>query len=192
MIVPRFMSLGPSLALCLALLPLAPEPAAPGSSAQDQPEGTTQTPRITRGQLQRAEVERMEKEIQGLWKVERLRLENQQFQGSEMVGYLLAAPGYVSFEFHMQNFPNDGGFDGYELLFQTGIHNYRFTPLGEMEMFGMIGTSNLNSNEADFEPPGQRRVYQIKLTGDHMTLERTESGMVLTRISRPPHTSEPK
>jgi hypothetical protein len=171
-----------SLAVCLALFPSAP---APDAGLQDKP-------RITRGELQRAEVVRLEKEIQGLWKIERVRLKTLEFQGAALAGYMLAAPGYATLEFHVQNYPNDGGFDGIEIMFQTGIYNYRFTPLGEIEMFGMIGTNNLNSNEADFEPPGLKRKYEISLTADQMTLERPEARLVLSRVSRPPHTSDKK
>jgi hypothetical protein len=166
------------LALCLALQP--------GSPAAQEP----QLPRIHPSQRQQAEIERLQEEIQGLWRIERIRMGNSAFQGGQLNGYVLAASNYLSMEYHVENFTQDGGFDGVEYLFQTGIYEYRFSALGELELVTRIGTINLDGTMPTFDRAGRRKRYTITLGLDRMKLE-TETGSIqLIRVSRPPHTTD--
>jgi len=165
-----------ALALCLALLPWSP-------AAQDP-----RLPRIRPNERQQLEIERIQKEIQGLWRIERIRIGNTTFQGGQMVGYMLAGPNHMSLEFHIENFPKDGGLAGIEYLFQTGIYEYRFSALGEFEAFSKIGTTSMDGTMPDFDRAGERRVYSISIGNDRMKLDRTASTLSLIRVSRPAHT----
>ena len=167
------------LTLCLALPPLS---AAPGPR-QGDPGG-----RITQAQVRETHIERMNDEIQGLWKIRRLRTGPDVFEGAQFVGYMLVAPDHLSLEFHIEEFSKDRGLEGIDLLFQSGVHDWRFTSLAELELVSLIGTDGTSGKGPEFEPPGRKRIFRFELGKDRMSLQRGSMKMDLHRISRPEHT----
>jgi hypothetical protein len=168
------------LALCLALQPWPFAPQNPGQR------------KIPVSERQKIEIDRLELEIQGLWRLDSLRVGHTTFQRDSAVGYLLAAPEYMSIEFHIENVKGQGNSDPVDYLFQTGIFEYRFSPLGELAALSRIGTNGIDSEEIDFEPPGSRRVYKVSITPTSLVLDRESSTLNFTRVSRPEHTIEQK
>jgi len=164
------------LVLCLALLP---------THAAVRAQDGQQPGRITAEEVRRARIEEMQNEILGLWKITRMRTQVGVFQDKELVGFMLVAPDHLSLEFHVENFPQDQGLDGFELLFQSGIHDWRFSSMAELELVSVIGTDGTTGQWPSFESPGKKRLFRIQLGGGQMRLERGNTQLDLSRMSQP-------
>ena len=163
------------LLACLALLP--------AHAAVRAQEGRPS--RITAAEVRQARVEEMQEEILGLWKITRMRNQVGVFQDKDLVGYMLVTPEHLSLEFHVLNYPKDQGFEGFEELFQTGIHEWKFTSMAELEMVGLIGTDGTTGTWPEFEAPGKKRLFRIQLGGGQMRLERGNTLLDLSLVSQP-------
>jgi len=169
------------LALCLGLLP--------AFAAVRAQEGQRPT-RLTAEDVRRTRITEMEDEILGLWKIDRMRTTAGVFQSQALNGYMLVAPEHLSLEFHIQKFNKDQGFDSVELLFQCGLHDWRFTSMAELEMVGLIGTDGTSGNWPVFEAPGKKRLFRIQLGGGSMRLERGNTQLDLSRLTQPEYLLE--
>ena len=170
------------LALCLALLP--------SYAAVRAQEGGRPT-RLTAESVRNARVEEMKDEILGLWEIRRMRTQSGVFQDNALVGYMLIAPDYLSLEFHIEEFSKDRGLEGIEMLFQSGIHEWKFSSLAELEMVSVIGTDGTTGQWPEFEAPGKKRQFRIQIGGGQMRLERGNLQLDLVRLSQPEYLLAP-
>ena len=134
--------------------------------------------------------ERIAEEILGPWQVVSAEFQTASLPKGSATGYALFVPGYLSLEVHMRMPSQVPGRSG--LYFQTGTHRWRLNSAGRMETFSLIGTHNFTFDaQEEFQPPGQRRLFDVTLDGDQLLLVRTgETRLVLRRLGVLPFPGE--
>ena len=118
------------------------------------------------------EAARFRTEILGAWQLTRGEIPDLGASSGGVAGYALFMEGYMSLEVHVRSNLDTGEGEAY---FQTGTHRWKIEDNGTLESYGLIGTHNSSDdNVAEFEPPGERREYKVKLDGDKLVLERAD------------------
>jgi hypothetical protein len=119
-----------------------------------------------------AEAAKLRENLLGAWQLTRGEIPDLGAGGSGVAGYALFLEGYMSMEMHV--FGNTGG-DSNDEFFQTGTHRWKLDDRSVMETFSLIGTFNTTEDEGyDFETPGLRREYKVRMDGDRLVLERPD------------------
>lgn len=122
--------------------------------------------------------------ILGAWQLTRGEIPAFGVGGGGVAGYALFLDGYMSMEIHV--IANKGSRSS-ETLFQTGTHRWMMEDNGTLNTYGLIGTHNITESEDfDFEQPGERRSYRVQLQNEQLILERTDrsSRLTFTRLGK--------
>ncbi len=183
-----------TILLALALVPIAvqgtppqrpPAPAKPPA----QERGTTQWPW---GNAR--EAQRIERDFLGAWELVRADLGGFTYSGADCHGFLIAQPGYCSFQARLV----DRGEDDPKLLFPgftAGTYRWNYDGVRlRMVLDTLLGADDLASGDGvfRFERAGFRREYEIDLTAQDLTLERgNESRLTFRRLTPPPDANPP-
>ncbi len=164
---------------------LAPLAIALAFAAPQEPKG--QEPAKPRpGTFEGADVKaaRVREAILGAWQLTRGEIPDLGVGGSGVAGYALFMDGYMSMEIHV--LANQGSRSS-EALFQTGTHRWKLEDNGTLDSYGLIGTHNITEDEEfDFEQPGQRRSYKVRIDGEQLVLEKTDhtARLTFTRLGK--------
>ena len=130
----------------------------------------------------RAAAKKLEKRMQGAWKLIEMRLLAEQAhvtQGLDMqsIGYALVHDEYLSLEFHMRLVDKEDQDYGQSLV--SGLHRIELDGIGSMETTSVIATKTRIDGSLEFEPPGTQRQYTVDFEGDKMTLTRDDGHQLL-------------
>lgn len=151
------------LALALALAFQAPQVPA----GQEPP-----TPRPGTFEGEDVRAARVRESILGAWQLTRGEIPDLGVAGGGVAGYALFMEGYMSLEIHAYG---NTAPDSQNTFFQTGTHRWKLADNGTLETYSLIGTHNITEDEEyDFESPGQRRTYKVRIDNDEMVMEKAD------------------
>jgi len=125
----------------------------------------------------RAAARKIEKRMQGAWKLVEMHLIAEQAHvtsGLEMqqIGYALVHDGYLSLEFHMRLIDKEDQDYGQSVV--SGLHRFELDAIGSMETTTVIATRTRRDGSLEFEHPGTQRKYTVEFQGEKMTLTRDD------------------
>lgn len=117
------------------------------------------------------EVVPLVKDLQGAWQLVAFESKTMERERRQVVGYLLVAGDFLSFECHFGWM--DGAGERNAATFFSGTHSFEVRTNGVMEMTSLIGTRvDPQTSTPLFEPPGRKREYKVSLNGPKLTLLR--------------------
>ena len=118
-----------------------------------------------------AEAARFRTEILGAWQLTHGEIPAVGASGPGVAGYALFMDGYMSIEIHVQS----GTPDNQESYFQSGTMRWKIDDSSVLQTYSLIGTHNTaDADEYDFEDPGERREYKVRLNGEQLILEKPD------------------
>ncbi len=116
---------------------------------------------------------KLTEELRGVWQLESAEFAGTRSRAPSTSGYMIVEETTLALEMHVHN-PNHLR-STYGLFFQTGFFRWRITPGVRLEAVSLIGTSNMTEDErVEYEPPGTRRDFAVQLTGDRLTLTKSD------------------
>lgn len=122
--------------------------------------------------------------ILGAWQLSRGEIPSLGVSAGGVAGYALFMDGYMSLEFHVLGNTSP---DSSNTFFQTGTHRWKLEDNGLLQTYSLIGTHNVTDDEEyDFEVPGQRREYRVRLDGEQLVLEKNDrtARFTFTRLGK--------
>ena len=138
------------------------------------------------------EIERLNEGIVGPWQLVSAEMPTRAIDPGRVKGYLLVMEGYLSLEVHLQavkSLPDTLG-----LFFQTGTHRWRVNEQAKIETHSLIGMHNFTfDEEPEFQPPGERKTFEVQLDEDRLTLRKPgDSTLVFRRLGKLPFPGQPE
>jgi hypothetical protein len=115
---------------------------------------------------------KLREELLGAWQLTRGEIPDLGATGSGVAGYALFLEGYMSMEIHVRG---NLGPDSVNMFFQSGTHRWKLSDGSILESFSLIGANNTAQDEGyDFETPGIRREYKVRIENDRLVMERPD------------------
>ncbi len=131
---------------------------------QDEPSPASERVRIDRKKLQ--------KDIQGAWRLVELQARTMAPQSRKDVGYCLISGNCLSLELHLGWMSDPATLDA--RTFQSGTHSFGIDDEGQLTTSTLIGAYINRANRLEFESPGYARSYKITLVANQLSLARSD------------------
>lgn len=110
-------------------------------------------------------------QLQGCWQLFEFDHPELPVDDLTAVGNMLITDHFLALEFHVE-FPSEPDFFGelFELVFQSGIHEYQIDQLGQLRTSSLIGAAVSPDRELLWQPGGDVREYRIEFRDNTLTL----------------------
>ncbi len=131
---------------------------------QDEPSTAAERVRIDRKKLQ--------KDIQGAWRLVELQAPSLYQRSRKDVGYCLISGNCLSLELHLGWMSDPATIEA--RTFQSGTHTFDIDDEGQLRTATLIGAYINRSNTLQFESPGSARSYKITLVANQLSLARAD------------------
>ena len=127
--------------------------------------------------------------LQGMWQLLHIEDPNLPPEGRSHHGFLMVSGQFLAIEVHVAWDDEDG----YPLedAFQSGMHEFEIDRVGRLRTVSLIGSFLDEEEELDWEVPGTPRDFSVSLTGNFLTLARSD-GSTLDFARRLPRTGHAK
>jgi hypothetical protein len=137
--------------------------------------------------------ELLQERFLGAWQLARVTYKDVPMRTSDVVGYMLVLPDYLSIELHLvMKTMHPSALD--QPFFQSGTYRWHFVGEMQLETSSLIGATNITETEQwTFDTPGSKRLFNMLLTADTLVLERRgESKLEFRKLPRLPFPGQPE
>lgn len=111
----------------------------------------------------------------GTWTLMSFHHPSETIQSDSIRGYLTVSEGFLSMIIHARPTEGENDTDFPDRLAQAGLHRWRITEKGILQLANVMGHSNFGY-ELEWELPNEPREFRIVLEGDSLVLTRPDFG----------------